>query len=141
MSLAHTRRTGILIRRRFRAMVQSRDTVAPMSDEGGLRALWRGLVRPEIVRTCKECGYFWKMPRYFSKRHASGMPYGPLAGSNMVGEGTSFGGSASVQDVTASNEDLLDEEAAFNHCAKCGSKHFSQKRMWFESKADYEGRE
>jgi predicted nucleic-acid-binding Zn-ribbon protein len=37
-----------------------------------------------------------------------------------------------------SNEAILGEEATFNLCAKCGSKKFSQKRIWFESKADFE---
>ena len=87
-----------------------------MSDEGGVRALFRGFWRPEIARTCRECGYSWKAPRYYTKRHASVLP-----------------GRAAVKDA------LLSEEAIFDVCAKCGSKKFSQKRVWFESKADFEG--
>jgi hypothetical protein len=42
-------------------------------------------------------------------------------------------GRASAKDA------LLSEEATFDICAKCGSKHFSQKRVWLESKPDFEG--
>jgi predicted nucleic-acid-binding Zn-ribbon protein len=87
-----------------------------MSDKGSVRALFRGFWRPEIARTCNECGYSWKAPRYYTKRHASVLP-----------------GRATAKDA------LLSEEATFDICAKCGSKHFSQKRVWLESKPDFEG--
>ena len=97
-----------------------------MSDRGGFPALLRGFWRPEIARTCKECGYSWKAPRYFTKRHARAAP--PISGQ----------GGTTARSVGMSNEALLGEEATFNLCAKCGSKKFSQKRIWFESKADFE---
>jgi hypothetical protein len=45
-----------------------------------------------------------------------------------------------ARSIRTSNEALLNEEATCNICAKCGSKEFSLKRIWFESKADFEDR-
>jgi hypothetical protein len=37
------------------------------------------------------------------------------------------------------NASVADEVAVYKSCAKCGSQEYTQKRIWHESKADYDG--
>ena len=51
-----------------------------VGEGGGLRALVRALIRPELLRTRKACGYSWKVPRYYAKMRPKGPPVGHLFG-------------------------------------------------------------
>jgi predicted nucleic-acid-binding Zn-ribbon protein len=101
-----------------------------VSDNGGFRSLLRGVTHPELVRTCKSCGYQWKVPRYYARMRPSGQGGGSRYNS---------GGLDSNRATVDANAAMADEVATFRSCAKCGSQDYSQKRIWHESKADYDG--
>ena len=45
-------------------------------------------------------------------------------------------------DVSATvnqNATMADEVATFGSCAKCGSQRYTQKRIWREAKAEFDG--
>jgi predicted nucleic-acid-binding Zn-ribbon protein len=110
-----------------------------MSDSDGLRGFIRALSRPEILRTCKKCAYSWKTPRYYTKRHATGLARPDLGAGSRDGYMDNPFNPTHLSNMRGPNEELMKDEAVFDICPKCESKEFSQKRIWRESKADYEG--
>lgn len=100
-----------------------------VSDNGGFRSLIRGFTRPELLRTCKSCGYQWKVPRYYSK-----MRPGSQGGTSRYG-----GGLNANSAVVDANAGMANQVATFKTCAKCGRQDYVQKRVWHESKADFDG--
>ena len=100
--------------------------------------LMRGLLRPEYLRTCRACGYSWKVPKWYAKVHPTGMPRSLGVGGN-DGYGRAFS-TGRVTDVVEGNGALAEDVARFRTCAKCSAHNdFTQRRIWHESKADYEG--
>jgi hypothetical protein len=92
-----------------------------------MRIPWRAR---EYERTCDNCGYAWRAPRWAVHPPMQGLPFAGL-GSGM-GRGTGGGRSAlryEVNSVVESNAELAEEAAAFRVCAKCGSVRYKQRRI------------
>ncbi len=103
-----------------------------MSDQdSGMGALFRAVDRPEYLRTCTKCGYTWKVNGYYSKPRSR-----PSAGL-----GASVSAMAPLTYVPDPRiEETAEEVAQLRTCAKCSSHdEYTQKRIWHESKADFEG--
>ena len=87
-----------------------------------MRIPWRAR---EYERTCAECGYAWRVPRPAVRKPISGFSTAPR------GRPVSLGGVNPV--VAASEPELVPSEAisetaaAFGHCPKCGSDHYTQR--------------
>jgi hypothetical protein len=97
----------------------------------------RALLRPEYLRTCRACGYTWKVPRWYAKIHPSGMPRSMTPDSSN-GYGRAFS-TGRASNVVSNNAALAEDVARYRTCAKCGAhKNYSQRRIWHESKADDE---
>jgi predicted nucleic-acid-binding Zn-ribbon protein len=106
----------------------------------------RGLIRPKVRRTCRDCGYSWIVPRYYTKHHTP--LSGPTSSGSKVGSYGTPGAFESrftgdvigeAMSIAPANEEWLEAKAQFSQCAKCGSERFRQRRLWSESKAEYEG--
>jgi predicted nucleic-acid-binding Zn-ribbon protein len=103
-----------------------------------MAGLMRALLRPEYLRTCRACGYTWKVPKWYAKIHPGGMPRSTWAGSN-DGYGKAFS-TDRITNTVDSNAALAQDVARFRTCAKCGAhNNYAQQRIWHESKTDYEG--
>jgi predicted nucleic-acid-binding Zn-ribbon protein len=103
---------------------------------GGFGDFVRAVGRPMLVRTCKVCGYTWTLPRYFAKTRPKGMT-GSIGGST---DGYSHPTSvAGVDAMVDRNASMAGQVAVYRTCAKCGSQDYTQKRIWRETTADFEG--
>jgi hypothetical protein len=78
-----------------------------------MRIPWRAR---DYERTCGDCGYVWLVPRWAVHPPMQGLPI----------KGAGYG----VKAVVAHNADLAEEASAFRVCAKCGSVHYTQRRVW-----------
>jgi predicted nucleic-acid-binding Zn-ribbon protein len=87
--------------------------------------------KPEYLRTCKKCGYTWKVNGWYSKPRSQ-----PSAGL-----GGSMSGMAPLTYVPDTRiEKTAEVVAQLRTCDKCGSHDdYTQKRIWHETKADFEG--
>ena len=82
-----------------------------------MAGLIRALLRPEYLRTCRACGYTWKVPKWYAKIHPSGMPrYMSPNSSNGYGRAFSTG---RASNVVANNAALAEDVARYRTCAKC----------------------
>lgn len=86
----------------------------------------------QYERTCADCGYSWRVPRYFARRH--GISYfliGQGGGGFKSGLAGRAGGPAI--DEAELNREIqssakMDERAeSFRECPKCGSEQYSQR--------------
>jgi predicted RNA-binding Zn-ribbon protein involved in translation (DUF1610 family) len=84
-----------------------------------MRIPWRA---QEYERTCDDCGYVWRVPRW--------AVHPPMQGLPMVNRGT-VAIRYSVDAVVTANAELAEEAASFRVCDKCGSVHYAQRRIWF----------
>lgn len=102
---------------------------------------FRALVRPQIRRTCKQCGYSWTVPRYYTKHHlASGAATSSGGPAGYEGTGPVLAGTSTDRTlIAAQSEQWLEMKAQLAKCAKCNSLHYTQKRIWSETRAAYEG--
>jgi hypothetical protein len=103
---------------------------------GAFREFVRAVRRPELIRTCKACGYSWKVPRYFAKTRPKGMSgsiHGSADGYNR------FTSVAGVDAMVDRNASMASQVAVYKTCAKCASQDYTQKRIWHETMADFEG--
>jgi hypothetical protein len=72
-------------------------------------------------------------------------PGGPNSSGSKVGTHGTFDSRVTgdvigqAMSIAPANEEWLEAKAQFSQCAKCGSEHFRQRRLWSESKAEYEG--
>jgi hypothetical protein len=104
-----------------------------------MAGLVRALLHPEYLRTCRKCGYSWKVPKWYAKVHPRGTPYRMGPGGSNDGYGRAFS-TDRLTNVIAGNAALAEDVARFRTCAKCNSiKDYSQQRIWHESKADVDG--
>jgi hypothetical protein len=103
-----------------------------------MAGLMRALLRPEYLRTCRACGYTWKVPKWYARIHPGGMPRTLDGGSN-DGYGRAFSSDRLTNTVNR-NAALAQDVARYRTCAKCSAhNNYSQQRIWHESKTDYEG--
>jgi hypothetical protein len=94
----------------------------------------KGLIRPEVRRTCQRCGSTWVVPRTYTKRHSTGAGMAPLSGTGGIGgqEMMILTGVADetthrvLRDATASAQ----IRASYSMCPECGSNIWTQKRLW-----------
>jgi ribosomal protein S27AE len=82
-----------------------------------MRIPWRAR---EYERTCGDCGYVWLVPRWAVHPPMKGLPIAGVAGATRY----------EVNAVVTANADLAEEASAFRVCPKCGSVHYTQRRVW-----------
>ena len=102
-----------------------------MSGSGGFRGIVRALARPKVLRTCAECAFTWKVPRFYAKPqiHAAltAQSRSPLAGKR------------GRESAARQSREIAEVSAAYGHCPRCGKEAFSQRRLWVQSKDVYLG--
>jgi hypothetical protein len=72
----------------------------------------------EYERTCAECGYAWRVPRWAVHPPTKGLPFAGLGGIGMQAE---------IDAVVAENAQLAEGKDAFRVCSMCGSVHYKQR--------------
>ena len=102
-----------------------------MGDEDWVAGFLRALRRPKVLRTCRECAFSWKVPRYFASSQTQGAleatARSPLAGRR-------------GREVAARRaREVAEMQSAYGHCPHCGQQTFSQRRLWAQSKETYFG--
>jgi ribosomal protein L37AE/L43A len=98
---------------------------------GGPRGILRALIRPKVLRACRECGFTWKVPRYYAKPQVrvalAAKSRSPLAGRR-------------ARELAARrSEEITEVSTAYGHCPRCGKEEFFQRRLWVQSKEAYLG--
>jgi hypothetical protein len=76
----------------------------------------------EYIRTCKECGYSWRVPRAIA--HQSGRGKSTTAVLNNMRNSRIPGGRASLEAAISSQSDTME---GFRICARCGVDAFTQR--------------
>jgi hypothetical protein len=104
-----------------------------VSASSGVRGIVRALIRPKVLRTCRECAFTWKVPRYYAKPQIRvamrAKSRSPLAGRR-------------ARELAAQrSEELAEVSTAYGRCPHCGKETFSQQRLWVQSKDAYRGTE
>ena len=102
-----------------------------MSSSGGAPGILRALIRPKVLRTCRECGFTRKVPRYYAKPQIrvalAAKSRSPLAGRR-------------ARELAARRrEEITEVSTAYGHCPRCATEEFSQRRLWVQSKEAYLG--
>ena len=104
-----------------------------MSTAGGFRGVLRALIRPKVLRTCRECAFAWKVPRYYAR---------PQIRVALTAKSRSPLTSRRARELAARrSEDIADVSTAYGHCPRCGKESFAQRRLWAQSKDAYLGTE
>jgi hypothetical protein len=104
-----------------------------VSASGGFRGILRALIRPKVLRTCRDCAFTWKVPRYYATPQiqvsVAAKSRSPLAGRR------------ARESAVRRSEELAHVSAAYGRCPHCGKEKFSQRRLWVQSKDAYLGTE
>jgi hypothetical protein len=104
-----------------------------VSAAGRFRGFLRALIRPKVLRTCRECAFEWKVPRYYATPQIrvamTAKSRSPLAGRR--------GRELAAQ----KSEEMAEVSSAYGHCPRCGGERFTQRRLWAQSKDAYLGTE
>jgi hypothetical protein len=85
----------------------------------------------EFERTCADCGYTWRVPRQFARRHFQSISI--LSTSAPITRGRALDPrgprfyrlDSEVQAIESSNQDI----EAFRSCPKCSSQHYTQRAV------------
>jgi DNA-directed RNA polymerase subunit M/transcription elongation factor TFIIS len=102
-----------------------------VSRPGGAWGILRALIRPKALRTCRECGFTWKVPRYYAK---------PQIRVTLTAKSRSPLASKRARELAARrSEEIAEVSTAYGHCPRCGKKEFSQRRLWVQSREAYLG--
>ena len=102
-----------------------------MSTAGGLRGVIRALIRPKVLRSCRECAFEWKVPRYYAR---------PQVRAALVAKSRSPLTSKRARELAARrSQEIADVGGAYGHCPHCGKETFSQRRLWVQSRDVYAG--
>jgi hypothetical protein len=98
---------------------------------GAVPEVWRALIRPKVLRTCRECAFEWKVPRYYAK---------PEIRASLEAKSRSPLASKRAREVAARrSREFADVGTAYGRCPRCGKGEFSQRRLWAQSKVVYLG--
>jgi predicted nucleic-acid-binding Zn-ribbon protein len=82
-----------------------------------VRFVWQ---RPDLARTCEECGYTWRVPRSAVKRHLRSISmFGVAPSGRTVDRGELAREVAAISGANRAVE-------TYEHCPKCGADRFTQ---------------
>jgi hypothetical protein len=102
-----------------------------VSTTGGLRGTLRALIRPKVLRTCRDCAFEWKVPRYYSK---------PQIGVALEAKSRSpLAGRRGRELAARRSREFAAVSTAYGHCPRCGKERFAQRRLFTQSKDAYLG--
>jgi hypothetical protein len=87
--------------------------------------VWIGFFARQWVRTCRQCGYTWRVPRAIARRGIRGMSATSVAGAT-AGSWASNTSLSGMRSGIAGRAELMEQ---FRICAKCGVDDFTQ-RPW-----------
>jgi DNA-directed RNA polymerase subunit M/transcription elongation factor TFIIS len=102
-----------------------------MRASGGMAGVLRALVRPKMERTCRDCGFRWKVPRYHAVSHVES-----AAKSRRQSPRTN---KKTREVALLQARKTPDLSAAYRRCPHCGTNTFSQRRLWTQSRDTYMG--
>jgi hypothetical protein len=84
----------------------------------------------EFERTCANCGYVWRVPRQFARRHFQSISgFSAARGPRVRGRALDPRGpdysqlNAEVQAIEETNQEI----EAFKSCPKCSSRRYAQR--------------
>ena len=102
-----------------------------MKTAGAVPSVLRALIRPKVLRTCRECAFEWKVPRYYARPQVrvalTAKSRSPLTGRR-------------ARELAARrSREIADVGTAYGRCPRCGKEEFSQRRLWAQSKVVYLG--
>jgi hypothetical protein len=98
---------------------------------GAVPSVLRALIRPKVLRTCRECAFEWKVPRYYAK---------PEIRASLTAKSRSPLASKRARELAARrSREIADVGTAYGRCPRCGKEAFSQRRLWAQSKVVYLG--
>jgi predicted nucleic-acid-binding Zn-ribbon protein len=100
------------------ALSISFDPTQPRADNAGMAF---GLAR-EYIRTCRECGYTWRVPRAIARQSGRGMSAVTLRGN--LGRAAMGGGGSQLDRIIGARAAEIE---AFRICAHCGVDSFDQR--------------
>jgi DNA-directed RNA polymerase subunit M/transcription elongation factor TFIIS len=102
-----------------------------VSPAGGFRGILRALIRPKVLRTCEECGFEWKVPRYYAN---------PQIRAALTAKARSPLASKRARALAARRSQEMEEVGtAYAHCPRCGKEKFAQRRLRVQSREVYLG--
>jgi DNA-directed RNA polymerase subunit M/transcription elongation factor TFIIS len=76
----------------------------------------------EYARTCAECGYIWRVPRWAAQRHVRSISMISVATRTTIDRGEL---AREIESASAANQ----EAGAFQRCPQCGADHFTQRAL------------
>jgi predicted nucleic-acid-binding Zn-ribbon protein len=82
-----------------------------------VRFVWQ---RPDVARTCEECGYTWRVPRSAAKRRLRSISMFNVAPNWRTLDRGEL--AREVASISAENQTVK----TFQHCPKCGAERFTQ---------------
>jgi hypothetical protein len=98
---------------------------------GRFGGVLRALIRPKVLRTCRECAFAWKVPRYYARPQIrvalTAKSRSPLTGRR------------ARELAVRRSEEIAEVSTAYGLCPRCGKESFSQRRLWVQSKDAYLG--
>jgi len=102
----------------------------PHGDDGTVLSMGviEALLHPTYQRTCS-CGYSWAVPGYYTKMRPRGLPWS-FGGSTAGGKVTGSASAGRLDSVRAVNAQMADIVGSYKTCAECGSRRYTQKRLW-----------
>jgi hypothetical protein len=102
-----------------------------VSAAGGFRGALRALARPKVLRTCGDCAFTWKVPRYYAK---------PEIRIALTAKSRSPLTSKRARQLAERRiEEIAEVVTAYGRCPRCGKETFSQRRLWVQSRDAYLG--
>jgi DNA-directed RNA polymerase subunit M/transcription elongation factor TFIIS len=76
----------------------------------------------EYARTCAECGYIWRVPRWAAQRRVRSISMISVASRATIDRGEL---TRKVQSASGANQSA----DTFKHCPRCGADHFTQRTL------------